>query len=79
MNIIESHRKRSAKHLYDNGAMYDFLPIINPHSRKDMSILNSWCHHLAEQNIPYLVELGQRMCQDYVERDNIILWKEKRV
>ena len=79
MNVIESFRKRSATYLYEQGVMMDFLPKINPHSRKDMEILNTWCKHFANLNVPYLCELGLRMCQDYVRRDNIILWKEQRI
>ena len=79
MRLKESFRRKSAQYLYDKGMMFEFLPVLNPHSRKDMRTLQVWCEHLASQNIPYLVEDTQRKCQDGVMRDNVILWKERRV
>ena len=78
MNVIVSYRKRSAQYLYDNGRMFDFLPIINPHNPKEMKILQTWTNHLAQQDVPFLIESTERKCQDDVVRDNFILWKERR-
>ena len=79
MNIIVSYREQLAQQLYDDGKMFDFLPVINPRLERDMNILDTWVMHLAQQDIPFLVTSGERVCQDYVARENYILWKEKRV
>jgi len=79
MNIIVSFREELARKLYDGGKMFDFLPVINPRLEKDLKTLNTWVMHLAEQDVPFLIISGERMGQDYVIRENYVLWKEKRV
>ena len=73
------HRQEDAQRLYDDGKCYDMLPVINPYKKSDMRTLDVFRIHLQQQDIPFMVEEGKRMCQDYVERDNIKLWKEKYV
>ena len=79
MNIVVSFREETAQQLYDDGKMLDFLPVINPRLERDMKTLNTWSMHLAEQDIPFLITSGERRGQDYVIRENYVLWKEKRV
>ena len=79
MNIIVSFREELARKLYDDGKMLDFLPVINPRLEKDMRTLNTWVMHFAKQDIPFMVTSGERIGQDYVARENYILWKERRV
>jgi hypothetical protein len=74
-----SYKIKEAKALHDAEKTYDMLPIINPYSPKQMDILDTWREHLKQQDIPFLVIEGTRMCQDYVRRDNIKLWKERYV
>ena len=79
LNIIDSYKEDDAIILYDNGQMFDFLPVIGPESTLDIDIMERWKRYFESIGTPYLVCKEKRRNGNGKIKTVYVLYKQCRV
>ena len=58
---------------------HDLVGPINPRSKADMRVLDSWIRHLKLVRAPFIVKEHTTFFSGSISRKHLILWKELRI